>query len=257
VSTPSYIARNAHPAEVGAVGSANVRRLIRRIVPLGVRRPVGIALYRLYRAVRNAARERFGRLPFLAAREVVYDDRFYDKGDPMKWQPYGHFVEVLLRLRSPRNVVDVGCGSGIMLSEFARRGVSARGIEGSRAAIERSGLGDRIVRANLERGVPELGRFDLCLCIEVAEHLSPRSGPSLVEGLTRLSDVVVFTAAQPGQKGTVHMNLKPTSYWRGLFADYGFVVSPLHDELLDAIADTPEPRYLHENLMVFEKTPAR
>ena len=35
------------------------------------------------------------------------------------------------------------------------------GVEGSHAAIERSQLGDRIVRANLERGVPNLGRFDL------------------------------------------------------------------------------------------------
>jgi SAM-dependent methyltransferase len=230
-----------------------IRSAVRRVVPLVVRRPVGICLYRAYRVTRNTLREAFGRLPFLATRDLVYDERFYTKGDPMKHEPYVRFVDALVRLRSPRTVIDVGCGSGIMLAEFARQGVSVRGVEGSRAAIARADLGHRIIRANLERGVPDIGRFDMCLCIEVAEHLSSRSAPSLVEGLTRLSDVVVFTAAQPGQRGTVHMNLRPKSFWRELFMVHDFDYSSLHDELLAALADVPEPRYIHENLMVFER----
>jgi SAM-dependent methyltransferase len=229
------------------------RSLIRRLLPLQIRRPLGIALYRVYRAVRNALRELLGRLPFLAARDFVYDERFYAKGDPMKLDSYPRFADALIRLRAPRNVVDVGSGSGLMLAEFAKRGVDVLGIEGSRAAIARSQLGKRVVRANLERGVPDVGRFDLALCIEVAEHLTAHSAPRLVEGLTRLSDVVVFTASQPGEGGLVHMNPQPESYWRALFADHGFAVSPLRAQLLDAIADVPEPRYLHENLMVFER----
>jgi hypothetical protein len=50
------------------------------------------------------------------------------------------------------------------------------------------------------------------------------------------------------------MNAQPKSYWRDLFAENGFADSPLRAELLDAIADVPEPRYLHENLMVFERS---
>lgn len=232
-----------------------MRRLIRRIVPLRVRRPVGRSAYRVYRGGRRIVREAVGRLPFLVARDLVYDARFYEKGDPMKRDSYAHFARVLFELRAPRSVVDVGCGSGLMLVEFAKLGVSVVGVEGSRAAIERSGLGDRIVRANLERGVPDLGRFDLCVCVEVAEHLSARGGRALVDGITRLSDVIVFTAAQPGQRGTVHMNLRPMSYWERLFEEREFTVSPLHHDLLRAIADTPEPRYLHENLVVFERAP--
>jgi SAM-dependent methyltransferase len=232
-----------------------IRSLLRSLVPLQVRRPIGVVLYRVYRAVRNALREVLGRLPFLAARDFVYDESFYAKGDPMKVSSYPSFVDALIRLRSPRSVVDVGSGSGLMLAEFAKRGVAVQGIEGSRAAIARSRLGERIVRANLERGVPDVGSFDLALCIEVAEHLRARSAPRLVEGLTRLSDVVVFTASQPGEAGLVHMNPQPESYWRALFEEHGFALSPLRDELLDAMADVPEPRYLHENLMVFERAP--
>ena len=234
------------------------RRLVRLLVPFGVRRPLGIALYRVWRTTRRTLRELLGRLPFLAARDFAYDDRFYDKGDPMKLESYPRFARALIGLRSPRSVVDVGCGSGLMLAEFAKHGISVRGVEGSRAAIRRSGLGDRIVRANLERGVPDLGRYDLCLCIEVGEHLSARSARRLVAGLTRLSDVIVFTASPPedGTGGVAHMNSKPKSYWRTLFADHAFAESPLENELLAAIADVPEPRYLHENLIVFERSPS-
>jgi len=234
----------------------DVRQALHRVLPLQVRRPIGVGLYRIYRTGRNALREVLGRLPFLAARDFVYDERFYAKGDPMKLTSYPRFVEALIRLRSPRTVVDVGSGSGLMLAEFAKRGVDVTGIEGSRAAIARSGLGDRVMRANLERGVPDLGRhFDLALCIEVAEHLSARSAPRLVEGLTKLSDIVVFTAGRPGEGGLLHVNEQPESYWRDLFERNGYSASALREELLEAIADVPEPRYLHENLMVFERSP--
>ncbi len=206
------------------------------------------------RPFRNLGVRVFGRAPFLFARERVYDDHFYDTVDPTAVELYELVADSLIRLRSPGSVVDVGCGTGLMLTRFAERGVSVRGVEGSRAAIQRAGLGDRIVRANLERGVPDLGRFDLCLCIEVAEHLNARKARGLVEGLTRLSDVVVFTAAPPGQRGTAHVNLQPKSYWRRLFAERGFAPSQLEDELREAIAVTPEPEYIHANLMVFERS---
>jgi SAM-dependent methyltransferase len=237
---------------VSFAGVTPVRHSVRRLTPLRIRRPVGIAVFRLWRAARNALRAVLGRLPFLATRDFVYDERFYAKGDPMKLESYPRFADALLRLRSPLSVIDVGCGSELMLGEFAKRGVAVQGIEGSEAAIERSQLGDRIVRANLERGVPNLGRFDLCLCIEVAEHLSSRSAPRLVEGLTRLSDVVVFTASRPGAGGIAHINAQPESYWRRLFAHHNFAESPLRDESLTAIGEVPEPRYLHESLMIFE-----
>ena len=136
-----------------------IRNVVRRLVPLRIRRPIGIGAYRAYRGTRNMLREGLGRLPFLATRDLVYDERFYVKGDPMKEEPYVRFVDALIELRSPQSAVDVGCGSGIMLAELARRGISVRGIEGTGAAIERARLGGRIVRANLERGVPDLGRY--------------------------------------------------------------------------------------------------
>ena len=225
-------------------GALRGRELARRVVPVRIRRPVGISLYHARVRFNLARRQALARVPVLAARDRVYDDWYYDKIDRGVTELYNRLADTLVDVRSPASVVDVGCGTGIILKRFADAGVVVRGVEGSRSAIRRSPVGDRVVRANLERGVPDLGRFDACLCIEVAEHLSPRASTSLVAGLARLSDLVVFTASQGGGMG--HLTVQPLSYWRKLFARHGFDESPLTTTLLDAISDIPEPWYIHK-----------
>ena len=68
-------------------------------------------------------------------------------------------------------------------------------------------------------------RYDIALSLEVAEHLPAHSAESFVKFLTDLSDVVVFSAAIPGQGGTDHINERPTSYWQALFAARGYDLS--------------------------------
>ena len=53
--------------------------------------------------------------------------------------------------------------------------------------------------------------------ITLAEHLPAEVGPRLVERLCSLSDVVLFSAAQPGQGGEDHINERDPSYWAALF----------------------------------------
>jgi SAM-dependent methyltransferase len=207
------------------------------------------AAWLLSRQVNNAA----AHLPLLAAKERVYDDAFYAHADEVHRPMYERLSDALYRHLSPGSAVDVGCGTGFLLAELAERGTDVRGIEGSRHAIERSRIGDRIVRANLERGVPNLGRFDIAICTEVAEHLPERSSAPLVQGLARMSDTVVFTAAVPGQGGTHHVNEQPHSFWEDLFAKQGLSRSPLTETLRDEIRDIPEPEWMRENLIVFQR----
>jgi 2-polyprenyl-3-methyl-5-hydroxy-6-metoxy-1,4-benzoquinol methylase len=50
------------------------------------------------------------------------------------------------------------------------------------------------------------GRYDLVICLEVAEHLSPESGRYLVRALSQAAPLVFFSAAVPGQGGSYHVN---------------------------------------------------
>ena len=194
------------------------------------------------------------RLPSLSAVDRAYTTDYYATRDPIHARLYEALVDALSALVQPASVVDVGCGTGIMLARFAGKGIDVKGIEGSSAAIRRATVGDAIVRANLRRGVPVLGRFDLCLCIEVAEHLPRRSARRLVRGLTRLSDLVVFSAATPGREEPGHLNERPREYWIELFRRRGFGESALSDPVRAAIQHIPEPSRMHTNLMVFERS---
>lgn len=66
------------------------------------------------------------------------------------------------------------------------------------------------------------GKFDLCLCLEVAEHLKPNRAEPLIEFLCSLSDYVLFSAAIPFQGGVGHVNEQWQEYWAGLFKRQGF-----------------------------------
>ncbi len=58
--------------------------------------------------------------------------------------------------------------------------------------------------------------------LEVAEHLPPTTAETFVKCLCSHADVVLFSAAQPGQGGERHVNERKPSYWAGLFAANGF-----------------------------------
>ena len=74
----------------------------------------------------------------------------------------------------------------------------------------------------------DLGRkFDLVLCIEVAEHLPESVADILCDTVARhCGKLLVFTAALPGQGGKFHINEQPRQYWKERLAKRGLIYSP-------------------------------
>jgi SAM-dependent methyltransferase len=135
-------------------------------------------------------------------------------------------VPALVSMLKPRSVVDVGCGQGAWAAAFLGAGVAdVLGIDGE--YVDRSRLlipADRFLARDLSRPL-ELGggrRFDLCVCLEVAEHLPGEHAPALVDALCGLAPTVVFSAAVPGQGGNHHVNERFLSEWVALFAARGY-----------------------------------
>ncbi|MGA9722486.1 MAG: methyltransferase domain-containing protein, partial [Candidatus Binatus sp.] len=146
-------------------------------------------------------------------------------------------VPMVVALTRPSSVLDVGCGRGAWLSAFREQGIDKiLGLDGD--YIKPSTLlipTDRFCPTDLsgEFQIP-LGRFDLAVCLEVAEHLPARNARHLVAQLTSAAPQVLFSAAPPGQGGGGHINCQPLSYWRKLFEALGFrMLDPLRPRLRD------------------------
>jgi SAM-dependent methyltransferase len=131
-----------------------------------------------------------------------------------------------------RRYYDIGSGSGAYVAEAAKQGLDAWGCEKSKPGLLISrAIGARCIPFDLGDPVPahfSLGPADLVSCIEVAEHLPQHLGDRLVDFLSKLAPIVVFTAARPGQGGTGHINEQPPEYWEQRFAAKGL---PLEEEL--------------------------
>ncbi len=107
-----------------------------------------------------------------------------------------------------------------------------RGIDGDYVDKSRLQIAPEcFTAADLTRPLVLNERYDLALCLEVAEHLDPASGAGLVHALTALAPVVLFSAAVPGQGGIGHVNEQWPEYWRRQFEERGFrmvdVIRPL------------------------------
>ncbi len=154
-------------------------------------------------------------------------------------------------------LLDFGCGEGGWLSIWKQRGVKDYiGVDGqyvdqTRLLIER----ERFVAADLRRPVDLGRRFDMVQSLEVAEHLEKASAEIFVETLTRHGDMVLFSAAVPGQGGVNHVNERPYEYWRRLFSERGFsMYDPLRPALLEH--HTVEPWYRYNTFLYVHESRA-
>jgi SAM-dependent methyltransferase len=133
-------------------------------------------------------------------------------------------VPIVFDLLRPESVVDVGCGLGAWLVAFKELGVGkVLGLDGAYVNRDVLLLPDAEFKAaELSQPFGSCGRFDLALCLEVAEHLPAAAAKPLVSSLTGLAPAVLFSAAPPRQGGIDHVNEQWPRYWRGLFAEHGY-----------------------------------
>lgn len=125
----------------------------------------------------------------------------------------------------PTSVVDLGCGTGSWLAEFRKHGAEdIRGIDGDYVDREMLRIPASCFTAHdLQTKYVGDRRFDLAMSLEVAEHLPEEHAPMLVESLTSLAPLVLFSAAIPHQGGVNHVNCQWPAFWAQLFDQHGFV----------------------------------
>lgn len=157
----------------------------------------------------------------------------------------------------PVSLLDVGCGCGTWIKGAMDMGVvDVYGVDGADIPKERLYFpSDRFQQVNLA-GEWDLGRkFDVVLCLEVAEHIDALCAGLFMRNLAVHSDTIFFSAACPGQGGQHHVNCQWPGYWQQLFNANGFVCD---DAVRWRIWEMREIEcWYRQNLFVARRDPAR
>ena len=161
------------------------------------------------------------------------------------------FIMEILPIKS---VLDFGCAQGSWLSVFQELGIEdIKGLDGEWVDTE-----DLLVPlesfhcVDLEKyqHLPT-EKYDLCICLEVAEHLDIKYSDALIANLTAASDIILFSAAVPGQGGQHHVNERPPSFWHEKFKNKGYEQL---DFLRDRYWENDDVAWWYkQNIMIYSK----
>ena len=160
---------------------------------------------------------------------------------------------------SPSSVVDFGCGIGSYLSEFKDHGCSVKGFEphvNTSLPVIPESMRELIFNIDCGAPIKHTAKYDLALCIEVAEHIEESKADNLVNNICNFSDMVFFTAADVGQSGKGHVNCQPQNYWINKFLNNGHRMNldiyAECDKILSVI-NSKLSNSLRQNLIIFSK----
>jgi len=164
-------------------------------------------------------------------------------------------VSSLIKEYNPGSVADLGCGDGIYIEEFLCKGIDVFGFDNSREGINRCKIrGINVKKFNIVKD--EIGgrkKFDIAICFEVAEHIPAIHSEKIVRHLSKLSDIVIFTAAPPGQGGDNHINEQSKSFWIEKFKEYEYIFDVQNTEdLANNWRGSGVVNYMYNNLMIFK-----
>jgi SAM-dependent methyltransferase len=204
--------------------------------------------------------DRSGILPGFSVQKNPYSRTFFEHMREGSAASAAAAVPVILKICPAQSVVDLGCGIGTWLKQFADAGVKRIvGLDGD--YVDRGqlliapscfigcDLDSPFDIAELNRRMGTAERFDLAISLEVGEHLSVARAPSLVSDLCALSDVVLFGAAIPFQGWQrAHVNEQWQSYWADKFAQNGY---DAFDALRPMIWSSPDIGYFYKQNSIF------
>lgn len=203
----------------------------------------------------------------------IYNSRLVDRGrtlmpdkDPARYYNSKFYRELasaqesareilplVLDLVKPVSVIDIGCGTGNWLAIAQELGVpEVIGVDGSWVKGHLAIAPEKFIEYDLSTPLKLGRRFDLALSLEVAEHLPGPAARVFVQSLCDAADVVVFSAAIPGQGGRRHVNEQWPVYWAELFLEHGY---DCYDFLRPRVWNNPRVTWHYaQNSLIFARS---
>ena len=154
---------------------------------------------------------------------IKYDDRFYGDNST-RLESSREILKFIFEILNPKSILDVGCGRGAWLKSSRELGAKTLyGFDGE--WNDGKEIDNEIIfkSIDLNKNFNVDKKFDLTLCLEVAEHLEKNSSEIIISSLTKSSNAILFSSAFKHQGGIGHLNENLHSFWAKLFFKYDFL----------------------------------
>lgn len=157
-------------------------------------------------------------------KKYKYNKKFYINEDKHANRSAQKIIPILKSNITISSVLDVGCGTGSWLSIWLKSGIqNILGVDFMDPSEKLKIPLENFVKCDLAKeNIPLDEKFDFVQCLECLEHIPQGIAEKVVNKLCSLGDIVMFSAATPGQGGENHINEQSLEYWRKVFENNGF-----------------------------------
>lgn len=146
----------------------------------------------------------------------------YDRNSSYWIDFFGKIADWIIKNIKPHTVMDIGCAKGFLVEALRDRGVEAYGVDISNYAISQ-------VREDIQQFCivgsatePLDLDYDLIVCIEILEHLAPKSVEAAIRNMAARTECILFSSNPNDFDEPTHINVRPVSDWLDLFSKAGF-----------------------------------
>jgi len=125
-----------------------------------------------------------------------------------------------------KNVLDIGCGPGLMKDICKELNIEWTGIDGDPNCIKENTIHHDYTISPYNH---ENNFYDLAWSIEFLEHVDERYINNYIKYFQKCK-IICITHALPGKNGHHHVNCQLPNYWIDIFEKNGFTYSEKHTE---------------------------
>ena len=153
-----------------------------------------------------------------------YSKNYYERRSNLSFTSAEKTLHHLKKFYDFSSVVDFGCGTGTWLKVCQKIGCKdILGLDDYAEEILLEIPKENFLRKNIGEPVELQKKYDLAISLEAAEHIDEDFSENIVKNLVFASDIILFSAALPGQGGTHHVNEQPPNFWAEKFNKHKFV----------------------------------